>query len=65
MAGAGGTALAKAVQNAGGLGSLPCATLSLEAIKSGINDCLNRSDETDTAIAANGDERFRVRYSVN
>lgn len=39
MAGAGGTALAKAVQAAGGLGSLPCATLSLEAIESGLSEC--------------------------
>lgn len=54
MAGAGSTALAKAVQSAGGLGSLPCATLSLEAIETGMNDCLNRADETNAAIAAQG-----------
>ena len=33
MAGSQGSALALAVSNAGGLGSLPCATLSLEAIR--------------------------------
>src|SRR5215470_11726134 len=33
MAGVQGSALAVAVSNAGGLGSLPCALLSLEAMK--------------------------------
>lgn len=33
MAGSQGSALALAVSNAGGLGSLPCATLSLEAVR--------------------------------
>jgi nitronate monooxygenase len=34
IAGVQGSALAVAVSNAGGLGSLPCAMLSLEAIRS-------------------------------
>src|SRR5436309_8702597 len=34
MAGVQGTALAIAVSNAGGLGSLPCAMLSIEAMRS-------------------------------
>lgn len=34
MAGVQGAALAVAVSNAGGLGSLPCATLSLDAMRS-------------------------------
>jgi len=34
MAGAQGSALAVAVSNAGGLGSLPCAMLSLDAMRS-------------------------------
>ncbi|HWD33875.1 MAG TPA: nitronate monooxygenase, partial [Pseudomonas sp.] len=33
MAGSTGSAMAIAVSNAGGLGSLPCATLSLEQIR--------------------------------
>ena len=33
MAGAQGSAMAVAVSNAGGLGSLPCAMLSLEAMR--------------------------------
>jgi nitronate monooxygenase len=33
MAGSQGSALALTVSNAGGLGSLPCATLSLEAMR--------------------------------
>ena len=36
MAGVQGSALAVAVSNAGGLGSLPCAMLSLDAIRSEI-----------------------------
>ena len=38
MAGSQGSALAVAVSNAGGLGSLPCATLGLEAIRGALTE---------------------------
>jgi nitronate monooxygenase len=51
MAGAQGSALAVAVSNAGGLGSLPCAMLSLDAIR----------DEL-TAIKARTSKPFNVNF---
>jgi nitronate monooxygenase len=51
MAGSQGSALAIAVSNAGGLGSLPCATLGLEAIRSEL-----------TAIAAATNKPFNVNF---
>ena len=51
MAGSQGSAMAIAVSNAGGLGSLPCAMLTLEAMKSEL-----------TAICAATDKPFNVNY---
>lgn len=51
MAGSQGSALAVAVSNAGGLGSLPCAALSLEAIRSEL-----------AAIKAHTDRPFNVNF---
>jgi putative transposase len=42
MTGVQGSALAVAVSNAGGLGSLPCAMLSLEAMR---NEIVKRNDD--------------------
>jgi len=43
MAGAGGIALAQAVQAAGGMGSLPCAMLSAEVIRSSLDTLMSAS----------------------
>src|SRR5947199_7580383 len=43
MAGVQGTALAVAVSNAGGLGSLPCALLSPEALRSELAAIVSRT----------------------
>ena len=51
MAGAQGSAMAIAVSNAGGLGSLPCATLSLEMIRQEL-----------TAIRAQTSKPFNVNF---
>lgn len=51
MAGAQGSALAIAVSNAGGLGALPCAMLSLDAIRQEL-----------TAIKAQTDKPFNVNF---
>lgn len=51
MAGVQGSALASAVSNAGGLGSLPCAMLSLDAMESEIQ-----------AIRAQTDRPFNVNF---
>jgi nitronate monooxygenase len=51
MAGVQGSALAVAVSNAGGLGSLPCALLSLDAMRSEL-----------TAIRAQTDKPFNVNF---
>lgn len=51
MAGVQGSALAAAVSGAGGLGSLPCAMLSLDAVRDEI-----------TAIRANTDRPFNVNF---
>ena len=51
MAGAQGSALAVAVSNAGGLGSLPCAMLSLDAMRSEL-----------AAIRAHTDRPFNVNF---
>jgi nitronate monooxygenase len=51
MAGAQGSALAVAVSNAGGLGSLPCAMLSLEAMRTEL-----------AAIKAQTDKPFNVNF---
>lgn len=51
MAGVQGSALAAAVSNAGGLGSLPCAMLNGEAIRSELN-----------ALAANTTRPFNVNF---
>ena len=51
MAGVQGSALTVAVSNAGGLGSLPCAMLSLEAIRNEL-----------TAIRAQTDRPFNLNF---
>jgi nitronate monooxygenase len=51
MAGVQGSALAVAVSNAGGIGSLPCALLSPEAMRSEL-----------TAIASQTDKRYNVNF---
>jgi nitronate monooxygenase len=51
MAGVQGSALAIAVSNAGGLGSLPCAMLSLEALRAEL-----------TAVRAGTDQPFNVNF---
>ena len=51
MAGVQGSALAIAVSNAGGLGSLPCAMLSLDAMRSEL-----------AAIKAQCDDRYNVNF---
>jgi nitronate monooxygenase len=51
MAGVQGSALAAAVSNAGGLGSLPCAMLSLEALRAEL-----------AALRANTDRPFNVNF---
>lgn len=51
MAGVQGSALAVAVSNAGGLGSLPCATLSIEALRKEL-----------TAIRAQTNKPFNVNF---
>jgi nitronate monooxygenase len=51
MAGAQGSALAVAVSNAGGLGSLPCAMLSLDAMRAELS-----------AIRANTSKPFNVNF---
>ena len=51
MAGSQGSALAIAVSNAGGLGSLPCATLSLDAVRAELK-----------AIRAATDRPFNVNF---
>lgn len=51
MAGSQGSALAVAVSNAGGLGSLPCATLGLDAMRSEL-----------TAISAATNQPFNVNF---
>src|SRR5262245_52101319 len=51
MAGAQGSAMAVAVSNAGGLGSLPCAMLSLEAMRNEL-----------AAIKAQTDRPFNVNF---
>ena len=51
MAGVQGSALAIAVSNAGGLGSLPCAMLSIDAIRAEV-----------TAIKAGTDKPFNVNF---
>lgn len=45
MAGAHGSRLAVAVSNAGGLGSLPCAMLSVEAMRSELNELRSQTAE--------------------
>jgi nitronate monooxygenase len=45
MAGVQGSALAAAVSNAGGLGSLPCATLSLDAMRSELDALRAQTDK--------------------
>lgn len=51
MAGVQGSALAVAVSNAGGLGSLPCAMLSLDALRNEL-----------TAIKAQTSKPFNVNF---
>src|SRR5271167_4325914 len=45
MAGAQGSAMAIAVSNAGGLGSLPCAMLSAEALRKELTEIKARTDK--------------------
>ena len=54
MAGVQGTAMAVAVSNAGGLGSLPCALLSLDAIRAELS-----------AIAAQTAKPINVNFPIS
>jgi len=45
MAGVQGSALAIAVSNAGGLGSLPCAMLSMDAMRSELSEIKSKTDQ--------------------